>query len=69
LEAEKDVVDRAVSGLDSNVAGMGQTQQKLGTLRKMTEGKGFFARLKLYGMIFGLWFVAISLVFFVKFRF
>jgi hypothetical protein len=69
LEAEKDVVDRAVSGLDSNVSGMGQAQQRMGTLRRMTEGKGFFARMKLYAMIGGLWCLAILLVFGIKLRF
>jgi hypothetical protein len=69
LEAEKDVVDQAVSGLDKNVSGMGQASQKLGTLKKMTEGKGFFARIKLWVYILILWIVAILLVFLVKIRF
>ncbi|KAH8722739.1 hypothetical protein GQ44DRAFT_621957 [Phaeosphaeriaceae sp. PMI808] len=63
LESDKSVLDRALSGLDKNQLGMEAASRRMGTLRKMTEGKGWLARMKLYGMIFGLWFVAFLVVF------
>jgi hypothetical protein len=42
---------------------MDAASRRMGTLRKMTEGKGWFARMKLYGLIFGLWLVAFLIVF------
>jgi hypothetical protein len=63
LEGDKSVLDRALSALDKNQLGMESASQKMGTLRKMTEGKGFFDRLKLYALIFGLWVVAFMIVF------
>ncbi|KAF1918475.1 hypothetical protein BDU57DRAFT_586870 [Ampelomyces quisqualis] len=63
LEGDKGILDRAVSGLDKSQLGMDAASRRMGTLRKMTEGKGWFARLKLYGMIFGLWLVAFLVVF------
>jgi hypothetical protein len=63
LEGDKGILDRAVSGLDKNQLGMDAASRRMGTLRKMTEGKGWFARMKLYGLIFGLWLIAFLIVF------
>ncbi len=63
LESDKSVLDRAVSGLDKNTLGMDAASRRMGTLRRMTEGKGWWARLKLYGMIAGLWLIAFLIVF------
>jgi hypothetical protein len=63
LEGDKGILDRAISGLDKNQLGMDAASRRMGTLRKMTEGKGWFARMKLYGLIFGLWLVAFLIVF------
>ncbi|KAF2496943.1 hypothetical protein BU16DRAFT_526003 [Lophium mytilinum] len=63
LESEKSILDRAVTGLDKNAMGMEAAGQRMGTLRRMTEGKGWWDRMKLYGMIFGLWFIAFAIVF------
>jgi hypothetical protein len=63
LEGDKGILDRAVSGLDKNQLGMDAASRRMGTLRRMTEGRGWFARMKLYGMIFGLWLVAFLIVF------
>ncbi|KAF2169782.1 hypothetical protein M409DRAFT_20196 [Zasmidium cellare ATCC 36951] len=70
LEAEKDVRNKAESGLDKAGQGMDAAGKKMSTLRRMSEGQGMLGRLKLYGMIFGLW-VACFLVVFVgpKIRF
>jgi hypothetical protein len=44
--------------------------KRMGMLRRMTEGKGWFGRMMLYAWIAGLWVVAILLVFVgPKFRF
>jgi hypothetical protein len=63
LEGDKGVLDRAVSGLDKNQLGMDAASRRMGTLRKMTEGKGWFARMKLYGFIFAMWVAAFLIVF------
>jgi hypothetical protein len=63
LEGDKSVVDRALSGLDKNALGMEAAGQKMGTLRRMTEGKGWWDRMKLYALIFVLWVAAFLLVF------
>jgi hypothetical protein len=63
LEGDKSVVDRALAGLDKNTLNMDAASRKMGTLRRMTEGKGWFARLRLYGTIIGLWVIAVLIVF------
>ena len=63
LESDKGILDRAVSGLDKNTLGMEAASRRMGALRRMTEGKGWLARLKLYGMIAGLWLIAFLIVF------
>ena len=63
LEGDKSVVDRAVSGLDKNQINMDAASQRMGTLRRMTEGRGWWDRLKLYAMIGGLWMIAFLIVF------
>jgi hypothetical protein len=70
LEGDKGILDRAVQGLDTSSLGMDAASQRMGTLRRMTEGRGWLARMKLYAIIFGLW-IACFLIFFVgpKIRF
>ncbi|KAF1962358.1 hypothetical protein CC80DRAFT_487837 [Byssothecium circinans] len=63
LEGDKSVLDRAISGLDQNTLGMDAASRRMGTLRRMTEGRGWWDRIKLYAMIFGLWVFAFLLVF------
>lgn len=63
LEGDKGILDRAVEGLDKNTLGMEAAGQRMGTLRRMTEGRGWWARMKLYGLIFGLWVAAFLIVF------
>lgn len=63
LEGDKGVLDRAVSGLDNSTLGMDAASSRMGTLRRMTEGRGWLARMQLYGMIFGLWVVIFLIVF------
>ena len=63
LETEKDVLKRAEGGLDKSSQGMEAAGQKMGMLRRMTEGQGWWGRIKLYGIIGGLWIAAFVLVF------
>ena len=70
LESEKTILNRAVEGLDKNTTGMVAAGQRMGTLKRMTEGKGWWDRIKLYALIAALWFLAFSIVFILpKFRF
>ena len=55
-------LDRAVEGLDRNASGMDAASGKMGLLRRMSEGKGWWGRMMLYAWIGGLWVVAILLV-------
>lgn len=63
LENEKSVLDRAVTGIDKTSTTMEAAGQRMGMLRKMSEGKGWWGRMMLYAWIFGLWLVAVLLVF------
>lgn len=63
LETDKEVLKRAEGGLDKSAQGMEAAEKKMSTLRRMSEGQGLWGRLKLYGMIFGLWVAAFLLVF------
>lgn len=63
LENEKSVLDRAVDGLDATTASMDAAEKRMGMLRRMTEGKGWWGRMLLYMWILGLWVVAILIVF------
>lgn len=63
LESEKDIMTRATSGLDKNTTGIEAAGRRMGTLRRMTEGKGWFARLKIYALIVLLYVVALVIVF------
>lgn len=63
LESEKSVLDRAVDGLDTTTTNMSAAEKRMGTLRRMTEGKGWWGRMMLYAWILGLWLIAILIVF------
>lgn len=63
LESEKSVLDRAVDGIDRTTSSMASAEKRMGMLRRMTEGRGLWGRLMLYAVIFGLWVVALGVVF------
>jgi hypothetical protein len=63
LENEKSVLDRAVTGIDKTSTTMEAAGQRMGMLRKMSEGKGWWGRMMLYAWIFALWLVAVLIVF------
>jgi len=63
LEAEKDVMKRAEGSLEKSSLGMEAAGRKMGTLRRMSEGQGWWGRIKLYGCIFALWVFLFLIVF------
>ncbi|KAJ5247541.1 hypothetical protein N7468_002524 [Penicillium chermesinum] len=63
LDNEKSALDRAVTGMDKTSSTMEAAGQRMGMLRRMTEGKGWWGRMMLYAWIFGLWLVAVLIVF------
>jgi len=70
LDQDKGLVDRALEGLDSNVAAMGIASKGMKTLQRMSEEQGFFGRLKLQLFIVAMWVALVLLVFIVpKLRF
>ncbi|KAL9108249.1 MAG: hypothetical protein Q9227_006987 [Pyrenula ochraceoflavens] len=63
IESDKSLLSRATEGLDRNLGGMEAAGRRMGVLRKMSEGKGWWGRMMLYAWIVGLWVVAGLLVF------
>ncbi|EED21538.1 conserved hypothetical protein [Talaromyces stipitatus ATCC 10500] len=63
LENEKGILNRAVEGLDRNMTGMEAAGKRMGVLRRMSEGRGWWGRIMMYAWIFGLWIVALGIVY------
>lgn len=63
LEEEKEVLKRAEGGLEKSSLGMEAAERRMGMLRRMSEGQGWWGRIKLYGFIAGLWVVCFLVVF------
>jgi hypothetical protein len=63
LEQDKDVVARAGQGLDKNERGLEAAARRMGMLRRVTEGKGWWGRIMLYAWIYGLMVVLVVVVF------
>ncbi|KAL4999115.1 hypothetical protein BDV10DRAFT_193786 [Aspergillus recurvatus] len=55
LEAEKSVLARAAEGLDRTTGNLAAAERRMGMLRQMTEGKGWWGRMMLYAWIFVLY--------------
>jgi hypothetical protein len=69
LESEKTVLDSATSGLDKNELGLEAAQRRMGLLRRMSEGKGWWGRMVMYAWIALLMVIALVIVFVLpKFR-
>lgn len=70
LDLDNEALARAQEGLEKNETGLEAAGKRMGTLRRMSEGKGLWGRMMLYAWIGGLWIIAILLVFVgPKFRF
>lgn len=63
LAAEKEVLKFAEQGLEKNELGMESAGRRMGALRRMTEGQGWWGRIKLYALIAALWLACFLLVF------
>ncbi|GJC95804.1 synaptobrevin [Colletotrichum higginsianum] len=63
LEQDKNVVSRAADGMDKTERSMDAASRRMGTLRRMTEGKGWWGRMMLYAWVYGLMVALILLVF------
>ncbi|KAI1102823.1 hypothetical protein F4804DRAFT_250736 [Jackrogersella minutella] len=70
LQEDQDVLRAAGQNLDRNERGLGAVAGRMGTLKRLTEGKGWWGRILLYAWIAGLAVFAVLLVFvFPKLRF
>ncbi|KAI4143122.1 MAG: hypothetical protein LQ340_007111, partial [Diploschistes diacapsis] len=63
LSLDTETLSRAESSLGRNKEGMDSASARMGTLRKMSEGRWWWGRMVLYAGIAGLWCVAFLLVF------
>ncbi|KAI9874871.1 MAG: hypothetical protein M1823_007592, partial [Watsoniomyces obsoletus] len=63
LDKDKGILDRALEGLDRNLSGMEAASKKMQFLKRMSEGEGWWGRMKLYALIFGMWVAAVLVVF------
>lgn len=63
LEADREVQARAQGGLEKTSGEMDAAQRSMGMLRRMSEGQGWWGRIKLYAFIFALWVACFLLVF------
>jgi hypothetical protein len=63
LEDEKSILDQATEGLSKNELGLEAAQRRMGHLRMLTEGKGWWGRMLMYAYIAGLMVLALMIVF------
>ena len=63
LLTDNETLNRATESLDKNATGMEAAGRRMGLLKRMSEGKGWWGRMMLYAWIGGLWVAAILVVF------
>jgi hypothetical protein len=63
LKSDEKHVDSAFQGMEKNSDGMEIASGRMSSLRTLTEGKGWWGRMILYGYIAGLWVLALVIVF------
>jgi hypothetical protein len=70
LEEDRTVLGAAGASMEKSELSMEAAQGRMGSLRRMTEGKGWWGRMILYAWVYGLMVVLVLLVFvFPKLRF
>lgn len=70
LEADKNVLDATGSKMEKSERGMESAQGRMGALKRMTEGQGWWGRMILYAWVYGLMITLVLFVFvFPKLRF
>ena len=63
LAVDNVTLSTTASALDKNTDGMSAASKRMGMLRSMSEGRWWWGRMLLYGMIGALWLVALTIVF------
>ena len=63
LGEDRELVERAGEGLSRTEKGMQAATARMGMLRRLTEGKGWWGRLRLYAMVYGLMVILVLVVF------
>ncbi|KAK0711582.1 hypothetical protein B0H67DRAFT_611635 [Lasiosphaeris hirsuta] len=63
LDEDKEVVERAGEGMNRTGEGMQAVTRRMGTLQRMTEGEGWWGRMRLYAQVYGLMVVLVLVVF------
>ncbi|KAK4115029.1 hypothetical protein N656DRAFT_747714 [Canariomyces notabilis] len=62
LEEDKELVNRAGEGMSRAGESMQRVSQRMGALQRMVEGEGWFGRMRLYVIIYGLMVVLVLVV-------
>jgi hypothetical protein len=63
ISSEKGILERATSALDISTSGLESAGKRLGSIRRLSEGRGWFGRMLLHAYIAGLWLLAFLIVF------
>ncbi|KAK3296243.1 uncharacterized protein B0H64DRAFT_397735 [Chaetomium fimeti] len=63
LDSDREVVDRAGQGMSRTGQNMEGVTRTMGALQRMTEGEGWWGRVRLYGIVYGLMVVLVLVVF------
>lgn len=63
LEEDKNILGAAGASMEKSELGMEAAQGRMGSLKRMTEGKGWWGRMMLYAWVYGLMVSLILLVF------
>ncbi|KAK4639730.1 hypothetical protein QC761_710920 [Podospora bellae-mahoneyi] len=63
LEEDKEVVEKAGEGMNKTGEGMDAVTRRMTTLQRMTEGEGWWGRMRLYAIVYGLMVVLVLVVF------
>ncbi|KAL2181961.1 uncharacterized protein P884DRAFT_254128 [Thermothelomyces heterothallicus CBS 202.75] len=63
LEEDREVVERAGRGLSRTGQQLEGVTRRMGLLQRMTEGEGWWGRMRLYAMVYGLMVVLVLVVF------
>lgn len=63
LDQDKDVLSRAGEGMDKTERGMEAARGRMGALKRMTEGKGWWGRMILYAWVYGMMVTLVLMVF------
>ncbi|KAK0670608.1 hypothetical protein QBC41DRAFT_317377 [Cercophora samala] len=63
LEEDKEVVEKAGEGMNKTGEGMDAVTRRMTMLQRMTEGEGWWGRMRLYAIVYGLMVVLVLVVF------